>query len=274
MNRLGGLLVAVLVMAMVAPRLVHADDRRCDLDPDTGQLKCVLVAQPSPPRSIRLSEELPLEWKRIPFNVGELVTLGYGCVRTNAGVTELGVGYVVTLTNTATLEQLYLDYVCEWPGEDPPEPPPPPPTQAELAEANAQALQVQPTMSPPSAIGGLTGLDSWFWCSDPGAVSTGVTLRGWVADGAVEVVQLGWEIDGPGDTASTSTSCGSEQAPSVAWTPETEGTYQVALTAVWAGTWGLTWNGVPMGSFPLGPMSLTAPAQPYLVDEYRGELTG
>ena len=36
----------------------------------------------------------------------------------------------------------------------------------------------------------------------------------------------------------------------------------------------LTWNGIPMGSFPLGPISLTAPARAYPVDEYRGELTG
>ena len=101
-----------------------------------------------------------------------------------------------------------------------------------------------------------------------------MTLRGWTAAGAVEVVQLGWEIEGPAGTADTSSSCGSEAAPSVSWTPNTRGDYSVLLTAVWAGTWDLTWNGVPMGSFPLGPISLTAPAQPYPVDEYRGELTG
>jgi hypothetical protein len=266
--------VAVLTLSLGAHTVAQADDRRCELDPDTGQLKCVLVAQPSPPRTVRLSAELPLVWKRLPFNVGEQMTMGYGCVRQSAGISEEGVGYVVTLTNTATMEQLYLDYVCEWPGEGPPEPPPPPPTQAELVEANTQALQVEPTVSPPGSIGGLTGLDSWFWCADPGAVTTAVALRGWTASGAVEVVQLGWEVDGPGGVADTSTSCGSQDAPSVSWTPEARGEYAVTLTAVWAGTWDLTWNGVPMGWFPLGPISLTAPALAYPVDEYRGELTG
>ena len=85
-----------------------------------------------------------------------------------------------------------------------------------------------------------------------------MSLRGWTAAGAVEVVQLGWEVEGPEWHGDTSTSCGSEEAPSVSWTPETSGEYSVTLTAVWAGTWDLTWNGIPMGSFPLGPISLTA----------------
>jgi len=274
MRKWSALVVVVVILSLGAHDVARADDRRCELDPDTGQLKCVLVAQPSPPLSVRLSVELPLVWKRLPFNDWEMVARGHGCTRSTADITEVGIGYVVTLINTATLEQLYLDYVCEWPGGEPPEPPPPPPTKAELVQANTQALQVGPTASPPGSIGGLTGLDSWFWCADPGAVATGVTLRGWTASGAVEVVQLGWEVDGPGGTADTSTSCGSEEAPSVSWTPETSGEYAVTLTAVWAGTWDLTWNGIPMGSFPLGPISLTAPAQAYPVDEYRGELTG
>ena len=133
---------------------------------------------------------------------------------------------------------------------------------------------IAPVASPSGAIGGLTGLESWFWCEDPGAISTGVTLRGWTASGGVDVVQLGWEIDGTDSLVDTSTACGSEEAPSVTWTPQTKGDYAIVLTAVWAGTWDLTWNGIPMGTFPLGPIRLTAPAQPYPVDEYRGELTG
>lgn len=277
MTRTGALvaLVAVLtVLGTPAIALAGDDHKRCELDPDTGQLKCVLVAQPSPPLSVPLSKELPLVWKRAPFNDWEMVARGHGCARSVDAVTEIGIGYVVTLINQATLDQLYLDYVCEWPGEGPPEPPPPPPTQAELVEANTQALHVAATASPSAAIGGLTGLESWLWCTDPGPVATGVALRGWSAAGAVEIVQLGWEIDGPSSVADTSTACGSEVAPSVSWTPETKGEYGVALTAVWAGTWELTWNGVPMGSFPLGPIALTSPSQMYPVDEYRGELTG
>ena len=270
---LAGVAVGVSLGLAVA-RPAAGDERTCRLDPLSGRLQCILVAQPSPPRTVRLSEELPLVWKRIPFNIPEVIARGGGCTRSVAGVTEIGFGFVVTLINTASSEQLYLDYVCTWPGEDAPEPPPPPPTQAEFVQANTRALQVPPAASPPTSIGGLTGLDSWFWCDDPGPVATGVTLRGWTAAGAIEVVQLGWEVDGPTGIVDTSTSCGSEAAPSVTWTPETKGEYSVLLTAVWAGTWDLTWSGIPMGSFPLGPISLTAPAQAYPVDEYRGELTG
>ena len=194
-----------------SPRRARADDRRCELDPDTGQLKCVLVAQPSPPLSVRLSVRLPLVWKRAPFNDWEMVARTR--LRSTADVTEVGIGYVVTLINTATLDQLYLDYVCEWPGGSRRSRHRLRLGQAEFVQANTQALQIGPSGGPPGSIGGLTGLDSWFWCADPGAVATGVSLRGWTASGAVEVVQLGWEVDGPDGTADTSTSCGSEEAP-------------------------------------------------------------
>jgi hypothetical protein len=266
--------VAVASWSLIGASAVSAEDKQCAIDPFNGELKCMLVAQPAPPSTVRLSADLPLVWSRLPLNVGELIARGIGCIRDVGGVTEIGAGYVIVLNNIATGEQLYLDYICTWPGETPPEPPPPPPTPAELVEANTNALTVQPALSPPGSIGGLTGLDSWLWCDDPGPVDTGVTLRGWTATGGVQIVQLGWEVDGTGGVADTSTSCGSESAPAAKWTPETKGDYSIALTAVWAGSWDLTWNGIPMGTFPLGPVSLTAPAQPYPVDEYRGELTG
>ena len=271
---------ALVVLAIVAIGVTasnarsYADDRTCILDPVSGLLQCTLVASPAPAVSVRLSVDLPLEWSRIPLNVGELIARGHGCTRSVAGVTEIGAGYAISLTNVASGEQLYLRYVCVWPGDPPPTPPLPPPTMAEFVDANANAMTLRPDLSPASSIGGLTGLDSWLWCSDPGAVSTGVTLRGWTASGAVEVVQVGWEVDGLDGVAQTSTSCGSEESPSATWTPQTSGEYSVVLTSVWAGSWDLSWNGTPMGTFPLGPISLTAPAQPYSVDEYRGELTG
>ena len=116
MRKWSALVVVVVTLSLGAHGVARADDRRCELDPDTGQLKCVLVAQPSPPLSVRLSVELPLVWKRAPFNDWEMVARGHGCTRSTADVTEVGIGYVVTLINTATLDQLYLDYVCEWPG--------------------------------------------------------------------------------------------------------------------------------------------------------------
>ena len=39
------------------------------------------------------------------------------------------------------------------------------------------------------------------------------------------------------------------------------------------GTWMLSYNGFPGGSFPLGPFDFAAPTVPYPVSEYRGRLT-
>ncbi len=267
-------LATVTINVAVVGSSAHADERTCIIDPVSGLLQCTLVASPAPPVKVRLSVDVPLEWVRLPLNVGELIARGFGCVRTVAGVTEIGVGYAVALNNVVTGEQLYLRYVCTWPGAPPPSPPPPPPSPAELAYANAQALTLEPALSPATSIGGLTGLASWLWCGDPGPVGTSVALRGWTATGEVHVVLVGWEVDGSDGFADISTSCGSPEAPSSTWTPQTKGSYSVLLTAVWAGSWDLSWNGIPMGAFPLGPVSLTAPPQPYAVDEYRGELTG
>jgi hypothetical protein len=267
------LAATVAASAGVESGAVRADEKTCVIDQVSGLLHCTLIASPAPPRRVRLSEELPLEWIRVSMNVDELIARGIGCVRDVPGGVEIGVGYAIALNNTATGEQLYLDFVCTWPGEPPPQPPPAPPTPGELAAANAQVLMLEPSLSPTPAIGGLTGLDSWLWCADPGPVGTGVSLRGWTAGGSVQLVQLGWEI-GTDVLAQTSTSCGSQDAPSVTWTPEAVGEYPITLTSVWAGSWELTWNGIPMGTFPLGPVSLTSPPQPYPVDEYRGELTG
>ena len=269
------LVVAIVLVAITdaGGGMVRADEKKCVLDQVSGLLKCTLIASPAPPRRVRLSQEVPLEWVRVPMNVGELIARGVGCVRDVPGGQEIGAGYGISLNNTATGEQVYLDFICTWPGDAPPQPPPAPPTAAELAAANTQVLTLQPSLSPAASIGGLTGLDSWLWCVDPGPIGTGVSLRGWTANGEVRLVQVGWEI-GTDEFVRTSTSCGSESAPSATWTPESIGEFPVVLTAVWAGTWDLTWNGIPMGAFPLGPISLTAPPQPYPVDEYRGELTG
>ncbi|MCU1394891.1 MAG: hypothetical protein JWM34_3319 [Ilumatobacteraceae bacterium] len=265
---------ATLIGGLAIGARSYADDRTCILDPVSGLLQCTLVASPQPPITVRLSVDLPLEWRRIPLNVNELIARGHGCTRSVAGVTEIGVGYAITLSNAATLEQLYLRYVCTWPGDPPPPPPLPPPTMAEFVDAKTSAMTLQPDVSPSLAIGGLTGLASWLWCADPGPVGTAVTLRGWTASGAVQVVEVGWEMNGADGVAETSTSCGSQNAPSVTWTPQTAGQYSVVLTSVWAGSWDLSYDGADMGTFPLGPVPLTAPAQPYPVDEYRGELTG
>jgi hypothetical protein len=264
------MLLAAALLATYAGR-ARADTKTCELDPDTGLLKCTIVAQPLPPRVVDYPD-VPLQWTRYAWVDPDAATRGF-CTRSVEGILEIGVVYVVQLVNTQTGEQLYVNGISTFPDEDPPQPPPPPPTPAELIDDVGWALTLPPVLSPSSSVGGLTGLESWLWCADPGTVPVGVSLRGWTAAAEVEVVQLEWTIDGPSGTTVTSTSCGAEADPSVRWTPETMGEHSISLTADWAGVWELTWNGVPMGSFPLGPVPLTAPATPYLVDEYRGELT-
>lgn len=270
------LLVAVVVAGAVltASGRASADTKKCEIESESGKLVCTLIASPSPPLTVPLSEHVPLVWSRVVWKDADGVSRGRGCTRTVGDIQEIGVTWIVSLVNSDTGEQVYLEGICEWPGEDPPDPPPPPPTPEQLAQGNAYALTLQPALSPSSSIGGLTGLDSWLWCNDPGAVAADAELNGWVASGAVEVVQVGWEVDGPSGTAQNTSTCGSEEAPAVTWTPETMGDYSVVVTTVWAGTWDLTYEGVPMGTFPLGPLALTAAAVPYPVDEYRGVLAG
>src|SRR5688572_26105773 len=267
--------VSAVLAVLAFPIGARADsDKTCKLDQVSGVLECTLIVRPAPPRTVRLSKELPLVWVRLPWQDAEALSRGFGCVRSVDGITEIGAGYAVGIYNTVTSEQLYLDAVCTWSGEPPPQPPAPPPTRDEFAQDETQALTLQPALSPADEVGGLTGLDSWLWCDDPGPMPADVSLRGWTAEGAVEVVELNWQVDGPSGTVDSSASCGSPEAPSLVWTPETMGDYSVELTAVWAGSWVLSWQGIPLGTFPLGPIALTGPAQPYAVDEYRGELTG
>jgi hypothetical protein len=269
--------VAAITLAVASlghPSLAHADSKKCEIDDFSGTLECTLIASPGPPAVVRLSQVLPLEWIRMVWTDADGLSNGRGCVRTNAGIREIGVAWAVSLRDTETRQQLILETVCEWPGDVPPQPPPRPPTPEQLAQDNARALTLQPALSPPVEIGGLTGLDSWLWCDDPGSVSADAELNGWTASGAVDVVKIGWEVDGPTGVVTNTTTCGSPDAPAVSWTPETVGDYRVLVTTVWAGTWDLTYNGIPIGTYPLGPLTLTASAQTYPVDEYRGVLSG
>ena len=116
-------------------RTPRQSERTCGLDQVSGLLECTLVAQPAPPRRVRLSIEIPLVWVRVPFNVDEWIAQDRGCVRvSSARSVRSALGYAIALNNVVTMEQLYLDFVCTWPGDPPPEPPPPPPSSAELVE--------------------------------------------------------------------------------------------------------------------------------------------
>ena len=69
------------------------------------------------------------------------------------------------------------------------QPPPPPPSEAEFVEAARALLTVSTSLNPRPDIGGLTGLDTWLWCDDPGTVTVGVALRGWTASATMDAVE-------------------------------------------------------------------------------------
>ena len=108
-------------------------------------------------------------------------------------------------------------------------------------------LTVETSLNPRAEIGGLTGLDTWLWCVDPGEVQVGVALRGWTASATMDAVEFAWSIGGTDSASFAASSCGSEASPAASWMPETKGPYSVTLTSTWAGTWKLAYHGFPAG---------------------------
>ena len=104
---------------------------------------------------------------------------------------------MVFLRNALTGEQVIAPHlICLFPGDPAPDPPPPPPSQAEFVEAARAALTTQTSVNPSPEIGGLTGLDTWMWCDDPGEVQVGVALRGWTAEATMDPVGFKWAVGG------------------------------------------------------------------------------
>ena len=163
----------------------------------------------------------------------------------------------------------------------PPEPPPPPPTPEEYIEAIESLLQVDFELSPPPAFEGITGVDTWFWCSTPeSAVIDPITLNGWTVEAEMRAILYSWSVSGPGLGGShDSPTCGSEPAldgdgdgSAWIWQPQTMGDYTINFTSTWFGTWTQTYNGVNVGTFPLGPAPITQAPLAYPVGEYVGVL--
>lgn len=157
----------------------------------------------------------------------------------------------------------------------PPPPPPPPPTTGEVAAAMADFLIIDSQLNPRPEFSGLTGLNTWVWCADPGEIVVSAAIRGYRVEGHASVTQLNWVIDGVGDGGSwTRSECGSEEHPAVTWMPETMGAYSVALSATWGGYWTASLNGANLGSYDLGTVTVEQETIDYPVDEYRGVLIG
>jgi hypothetical protein len=266
--------------------------KECTIDPTTFIQTCKIVLLPVPSVEVdfgsgsRTGTPLPLRWSRTPTNCSAGLGCPLPCERVIGATTEVGVVYVVMLLNYETNTIVSLRSVCVFPGDPLPQPPPPPPSLPEFADAAAALLRIEPMLNPRPSIGGLTGLDTWLWCVDPGLVSADVSLRGWTAQSSMEAVAFNWAIAGVEDaTRSRSvrrdgrTACGAAPVAgsngggaAATWMPETKGAYTITLSATWAGTWTLSWNGIPMGTFVLGPVDVPGVPQPYAVTEYVGVL--
>ena len=266
--------IAVISLGVVAfADSAQADARQCTFDQDTQQIRCVIIADPARDISVRLGDT-DLVWRRLGWRIDENIARGIGCLRTVAGVLEIGASYVIALDNVATGQRLMVQSICTFPGQAPPTPPPPPPTLPEFTEAAGTVLIAEASVSPKPQFGGITGLDSWLWCQHPGPVSVTVTLRGWTAVAAVEPVQFGWQVEGTEPTAFTGAGCGSETDPAGVWQPQTTGDWSITMRTTWAGTWTLAYQGLPVGVFPLGPVAADATPIIYPVDEFVGVLVG
>ena len=147
----------------------------------------------------------------------------------------------------------------------------------------ADVLELETSFNPPVEFGGITGLDTWFWCADPGTVSVPpITVRGWTVEATVEPVLFTWTVSGPGTGGShAADSCGTQ--PSVeegtgagavwTWMPETLGTYSIQFATTWGGSWTLSYAGATTGTFVLEPLTVDAAPVTYSVDEFVGVLT-
>lgn len=266
-----------------APRTASAETV-CELDPITREQRCYVRTDPKPTETVTFGGagsgiRLPLMWVRAFFATADDVRVFPGgptlCVTRDAGgnLVEVGAWYWVSLINTETNEQLFIDSICVMPGELPPPPPPPPPTEGEFREAAEALLTLRTLLSPRAEFGGITGVETWLWCVDPGVVPVNVgPVRGWTAAASMSPVEFYWRVEGVDSWSDAATSCGSESNPPATWTPETMGAYTMTGGATWAGTWTLSWNGIALGTFVLGPFDFDSTPVDYPVDEFVGEL--
>ncbi len=171
-----------------------------------------------------------------------------------------------------------LDYYFECRDDlvpPPPPPPPPPPTPGQVVDDIAELLELETGLSPPpDGIGGVSQLDTWFWCDNSGPVTASATLNGWTVTATATITLLTWTVSGPDGTVdATGTDCGTEPDPfgdgegaAAIWTPNEPGAYSIVLTAEWGGSFTRTYGAISQ-TVDLGTISLSEPAVPYSVVE-------
>lgn len=154
-----------------------------------------------------------------------------------------------------------------------PPPPPPPPTLMEMS-ALATSLIIVPDVrvSPYPNVGGVTGLETWFWYDGQDEVTTTAEIRGYAVTATMRPSRYYWDPDDPRGGLLESSTPGSERDPAAEWTYETKGDYRVRVQVVWDGTW--TFTGFGASAAGDLPTIRATGATDYGVDEIRSELTG
>ena len=191
---------------------------------------------------------------------------------TGAGGVE-GRPYVDQLIDTRTGSVVNSSSGCEVPGQagpaGTPAPPPPPPSPAEVwrqVPLPTPVLGINPDGK------GLTGLKTWLWSTNPGAVTARTSIRGYTASATATPVRWVWHMWKDGDTPNLnpnprveSATPGSEASPAATYVYETKGDYTITLTVWWTGEFTFTGFGV-FQRVSLGDTSREA-SRPYHVIE-------
>ncbi len=304
MRRLARLMVPALILAAATSSAAGAQDGSyeiCEINPRTGFETCRIVTRLIGPDAGNLIIELSaggsslFRWERTSLGSNGPTGVGTGPGNSGGGVgfycpgsvttvtlangdvevTEsYGIQYYVELVRIDTGDVFDFGFECVFPGETPPTPPPPPPSLEEFAERAEPLLTVPPELNPRAAFGGITGLDTWLWCTTPSDVPVSVNLRGWTAQASMSAVRAYWRIEGPSAASFDREVCGSEADPAATWQPQTLGDHIINLETTWAGFWTLTYDGIVLGpAAPLGPVDFDAAPVAYPVDEVVGVLT-
>ncbi|MGH9126223.1 MAG: PKD domain-containing protein [Acidimicrobiales bacterium] len=118
---------------------------------------------------------------------------------------------------------------------------------------------------------GLSGLASWFWARNvPSILTSTSSVRGYIVVTTAEPVKYYWYF-GDGGIATSSTA-GTQTAPSAIHTYQSKSLYTVTLTVAWQGQYTFSGNGVPTQTVQLGTVDQPPATTTYRVQEIRSVL--
>lgn len=169
-----------------------------------------------------------------------------------------------------------IDAECRDPSAPPtnirrssPPPRPAPPSISEITQvARSRISPPRLAVSPRASVGGVTGLQTYFWYEGQSSVTATASIRGYSTQATMRPIAFRWST-GDGGLLRASRP-GSERSPATTWVYETRGRYTQRLEAVWEGTWRFSGHGTS-ASGTLDTVTATT-TQAYRVDEVRGEL--